>query len=188
MGCGADGQIELTRIRVADSEVKVIRANNYVKTLEEAFKKAPSGAEIEAELGRAREELSGALREREEGEAEQRLSEVWLRQTVVVRENEEDRREMLIFCKVSFWQHMATYLLYFVMLMNVFITTFGISGGGGVVGYAYGYAGAGVGSGQVIVASTGGAAVTPSTTLMTAVVENGSSAFDVSNNYTSVYQ
>jgi len=31
--------------------------------------------------------------------------------------------------KVSFWQHGATYLLYFVMLMNVFITTFGITAG-----------------------------------------------------------
>jgi len=30
---------------------------------------------------------------------------------------------------VSLWQHAATYLLYFVMLMNVFVTTFGISGG-----------------------------------------------------------
>jgi len=32
------------------------------------------------------------------------------------------------FRKVSLWQHAATYLLYFVMLMNVFVTTFGISG------------------------------------------------------------
>ena len=32
-------------------------------------------------------------------------------------------------CRVSYWQHMATYLLYFVMLLNVFITTFGISTG-----------------------------------------------------------
>ena len=30
---------------------------------------------------------------------------------------------------MSLWQHAATYLLYFVMLMNVFVTTFGISGG-----------------------------------------------------------
>ena len=46
-----------------------------------------------------------------------------------VQEQYEDRQERMAFRKVSFWQHMATYLLYFVMLMNVFITTFGISGG-----------------------------------------------------------
>ena len=45
------------------------------------------------------------------------------------QEQYEDRQERLAFRKISFWQHMATYLLYFVMLMNVFITTFGISGG-----------------------------------------------------------
>ena len=47
----------------------------------------------------------------------------------VLQEQYEDKQERLAFRKVSFWQHMATYLLYFVMLMNVFVTTFGISGG-----------------------------------------------------------
>jgi len=41
----------------------------------------------------------------------------------------EDRRERSTFGRIARWQHAATYLLYFVMLMNVFITTFGISGG-----------------------------------------------------------
>jgi len=46
-----------------------------------------------------------------------------------VKEQHEDRQERATFRRVSFWQHMATYLLYFVMLLNVFITTFGISSG-----------------------------------------------------------
>ena len=48
---------------------------------------------------------------------------------VALQEQYEDKQERLAFRKVSFWQHMATYLLYFVMLMNIFVTTFGISGG-----------------------------------------------------------
>ena len=60
------------------------------------------------------------------------------RHTSTVREVQEDGRERLTFRKVSFWQHLATYLLYFVMLMNVFVTTFGISGGAphSVFGYS----------------------------------------------------
>jgi len=51
------------------------------------------------------------------------------RHAIFVREMEEDRMESTTFRKVALWQHVATYLLYFVMLMNVFVTTFGISGG-----------------------------------------------------------
>ncbi len=39
------------------------------------------------------------------------------------------REERVVYRKGTFWQHCATYLLYFIGLMNVFITTFGISGG-----------------------------------------------------------
>ncbi len=44
------------------------------------------------------------------------------------KEQRDERQERVTFRKLSIWQHAATYLLYFVMLMNVFITTFGISG------------------------------------------------------------
>lgn len=134
----ADCHMESARVKVADAEMKIVRATNYVKVVEDAFKKTPGNSDLEEELVRAREALAAATREREEGEAEQRLAEAQQRHASNVKEHHEDRRERLTFRKVSFWQHMATYLLYFVMLMNVFITTFGISGGGGGGGTAHG--------------------------------------------------
>ena len=109
--------------------VKIARAANYIKLVEDALKKTPGNAEMEAELQRARDEHAGAIREKEEAEAEQKLSEAQQSHAFFMKEQDEDRQERLTFRKVSFWQHMATYLLYFVMLLNVFITTFGISTG-----------------------------------------------------------
>jgi len=115
---------------VADAEVRIVRASNYVRVVEEALRKTTGGNdELEEELGRARDELASATRQREEGEAEQRLADALLQRSFGVREHAEDQLERLTFRKVSLWQHAATYLLYFVMLMNVFVTTFGISGG-----------------------------------------------------------
>lgn len=79
--------------------------------------------------GKAREELNVAQREKEEAEAEQKLSEAQQHHAFFVKEQWEDREERVVFRKGTFWQHCATYLLYFIFLMNVFITTFGISGG-----------------------------------------------------------
>lgn len=129
-----DCNIELARIKVADAAVKIARAANYIKVVEEATKKTPGSAEMDEELGRAREEHVSAVREREEAEAELRLAEAHQSHAFFVKEQEEDRQERVTFRKVSFWQHVVTYLLYFVMLLNVFITTFGISAGVGGVG------------------------------------------------------
>ena len=87
--------------------------------------------DLDDEVARAREDLCAALREKEEAEAEQKLSEAQQHHAFFVKEQHEDRQERMTFRRVSFWQHMATYLLYFVMLLNVFITTFGISSGMG---------------------------------------------------------
>jgi len=125
----ADCNIEFTRIKLADANVKIARASNYVKVVEEAVKKTPGNAEMEEELVRAKEDLSSAVREKEEADAEQKLAEAQQHHAFFLKEQYEDRQERFTFRKVSFWQHMATYLLYFVMLLNVFITTFGISSG-----------------------------------------------------------
>ena len=132
-----------------------MRASNYVRVVEEALRKTPGGnVELEEELGRARDELASATRQREEGEAEQRLADALLQRSFGVREHAEDQLERLTFRKISLWQHAATYLLYFVMLMNVFITTFGISGG--VHGSVFG--------GAVPQMFAGSPTLTPSTT------------------------
>jgi len=101
--------------------------------VEEAAKKSPGSVDLDDEVARAREDLCAALREKEEAEAEQKLSEAQQHHAFFVKEQHEDRQERMTFRRVSFWQHMATYLLYFVMLMNVFITTFGITAGPVVV-------------------------------------------------------
>lgn len=97
--------------------------------MEEALKKSPGSSELTAEFQRAKDDHTNALREKEEAEAELKLAEAQQNHAFFMKEQEEDRQERLTFRKISFWQHMATYLLYFVMLLNVFITTFGISTG-----------------------------------------------------------
>src|SRR6218665_3987658 len=126
-----DCNIELARIKVADANVKIARASNYIKVVEDATKKTPGNAEMEEELSRSREEHASAVREKEEAEAELKLAEAHQSHAFFVKEQDEDRQEKVTFRKISFWQHMVTYLLYFVMLLNVFITTFGISAGVG---------------------------------------------------------
>ncbi len=125
----ADSNIEVARVKVADAEVKIVRSGNYVKVVEDALKKTPGNPDLEEELNKAKEEMNSAVREKEEAEAEQKLAEAQQHHAFFVKEQHDDRQERVTFRKISFWQHMATYLLYFVMLMNIFVTTFGISGG-----------------------------------------------------------
>jgi len=126
-----------------------------VQVVEEALKKSPGNAELEGELARAREDLSMATREKDEAEAEQKLSEAQQHHAFFVKEQHEDRQERFTFRKVSFWQHMATYLLYFVMLLNVFITTFGISSGGSAHHELGGGGGASTGPSSISSAGSG---------------------------------
>ena len=130
----ADSALEVAKVKVADADVKIIRASNYFRVVDEALKKNVGNAELEHELSRSRDDLNVAMREKQEAEAEQKLAEAHAHHMFFVKEQREDRQERSTFRKIAIWQHMATYLLYFIMLMNVFITTFGISGGvtGGV--------------------------------------------------------
>jgi len=147
-----------------------VRASNYVRVVEEALRKTPGGnVELEEELGRARDELASATRQREEGEAEQRLADALLQRSFGVREHAEDQLERLTFRKISLWQHTATYLLYFIMLMNVFVTTFGISGG--VHGSVFG--------GAIISAAP--PTLPPSTTVLTQSTATSSTTTTVSS-------
>jgi len=132
----ADAAIELARVKTADADVRIVRASGYVRVVEDALRKTtPAGrnADLETELARARDDLAAAQREKAESEAEQRLAEAQRHRAVFVKERRDELQERATFRKVSFWQHGATYLLYFVMLMNVFITTFGITAGPVVV-------------------------------------------------------
>ena len=125
----SDTGIETARVKLASAEVRIVRAANYARVVEDALRRTPGNAELEEELGRSRDELAASRREKDELEAEQRLAEAVYRRAFYAKEQREDRRERATFGRIARWQHAATYLLYFVMLMNVFITTFGISGG-----------------------------------------------------------
>lgn len=127
----ADASIELARVKSADADVRIVRAAGYVRVVEDALRKTTAGrnSDLEAELARARDDLAAAQREKAESEAEQRLAEAQRHRAVYIKERRDELQERATFRKVSFWQHGATYLLYFVMLMNVFITTFGITAG-----------------------------------------------------------
>jgi len=131
----ADASIELARVKTADADVRIVRAAGYVRVVEDALRKTTAGrnADLDAELARARDDLAAAQREKAESEAEQRLAEAHRHRAVFIKERRDELQERATFRKVSFWQHGATYLLYFVMLMNVFITTFGITAGPVVV-------------------------------------------------------
>ena len=48
----ADGNIEIAKVKVADAEVKIVRAMNYIKVVEDALKKSPGNNGLEDELAK----------------------------------------------------------------------------------------------------------------------------------------
>ena len=69
--------------------------------VEEALKKTPGNPDLEEELSKSRDELGNSLREKEEAEAEQKLSEVQQHHAFFVKEQFEDRQERVTFRKVG---------------------------------------------------------------------------------------
>lgn len=120
--------LEVTRMRLADMELSIIGTANYVATLETVVRRCPDISVLTEELERKRDELKSAIVERDETEMERRKAEARLQRTLLVERQTREKNAMVIFRTVSCWQRTAAYLLYFVMLMNVFITAFGISG------------------------------------------------------------
>jgi len=128
----ADVEIETARIRAAEAELRIVRVGNYIRTLDEAVKRASDSggqtAGLTDELAALRVEHEEASMIKKEADAERRAAEARQYHAFYARELAAARRERVTFRKLSRWQHAATYLLYFVMLMNIFVTTFGISG------------------------------------------------------------
>lgn len=129
----ADFSAKDARMRSADASLSISTAAGYVKAVEEATKRCPGSIELREELARAQKTLSSALQDKARAEADERLFEAQLNRAFCLKEIFEDQQEKKTFRKLSFWQHLATYLLYFVMLLNIFIATFGISSGVTVV-------------------------------------------------------
>lgn len=129
----ADFSAKDARMRSADACLSISTAAGYVKAVEEATKRCPGSSELREELARAQRALGAALQDKASAEADERLHEAQLNRAFCLKEIFEDQQEKKTFRKLSFWQHLATYLLYFVMLLNIFIATFGISSGAVVV-------------------------------------------------------
>jgi len=126
----ADVDIETARIKAAEAELRIVRVGNYIRTLEEAARRAADSqtSGLNDELAALRAEHEAASSVKKEADAERRAAEARQSHAFYARELASARRERVTFRKLSRWQHAATYLLYFVMLMNIFVTTFGISG------------------------------------------------------------
>lgn len=97
----ADSSIEITRVKSADADVRIVRAGNYVRLVEEALRRTPGNLDLEEELGKARDEVQAAVREKEEAEAEQKLAEAQQHHAFFLKEQFEDRQERSTFRKVS---------------------------------------------------------------------------------------
>ena len=125
-----DVEIETARIKAAEAELHIVRVGNYIRTLEEAARRATDGqaADLNEQLATLRADNEAAAGIKKEADAERRAAEARQYHAFYARELAAARRERVVFRKLSRWQHAATYLLYFVMLMNIFVTTFGISG------------------------------------------------------------
>lgn len=124
-----DASIELALIKIADIELKTAQVSSYVSVLEEALRRSPGNAELRQELSRAKSNLGAAGRERYEAEVKRRTAEAQLRRALVVKRREEECEALKALRRICHWKQMATYALHVVMLMNILITTFGISGG-----------------------------------------------------------
>ncbi|OAF71566.1 hypothetical protein A3Q56_00693 [Intoshia linei] len=120
--------IDAARIRVADTNMRLTRFLNYIRIVEEGLRKSSKSIELSHELTRAQEELMAIQREKVEVDGELRFHEVRHQAALIRKDREQDEIESEKFSSIAFWQHFATYLLYFIGLMNIFITTFGISG------------------------------------------------------------
>ena len=127
-------------VRVADIDFRIARARGRVDSLEGATKRGGGGPGVEdgggdgatsggaKELEEARRELVVALRMRDDAETDRKLAELRDRRNAQLADLRDSHRHATLFVRVAAWQNVVTYLVYVIMLLNVIITTFGMSG------------------------------------------------------------
>jgi len=126
-------------VRVADIDFRIARARGRVDSLEGATKRGSGGAlgvdgsdgatsSAAKQLDEARRELVVALRMRDDAETDRKLAEMRDRRNAQLSELRDSHRHATLFVRVAAWQNVVTYLVYVIMLLNVIITTFGMSG------------------------------------------------------------
>lgn len=119
-------------VRVADIDFRIARARGRVDSLEGATKRGGEGSDgattTAKELEEARRDLVVALRLRDDAETDRKLAEMRDRRNAQLAELRDSHRHATLFVRVAAWQNVVTYLVYVIMLLNVIITTFGMSG------------------------------------------------------------
>jgi len=122
-------------VRVADIDYRITRARSRVDSLEGAAKRSgdvsdgsTSVTTTVKELEEARRDLVAALRLRDDAETDRKLAEMRDRRNAQLAELRDSHRHATLFVRVAAWQNVVTYLVYVIMLLNVIITTFGMSG------------------------------------------------------------
>ncbi len=124
----ASNSAEMANVRMGNAMARILRAANEVERLEADLKKVPRDQVLEDELKRGKEEIAEARKDKEEAQVEGRVAESKRQQAILATEHRDEIQEKKVFQKLTYWQQLALYLLYFIGLMNVFITAFGISG------------------------------------------------------------
>ena len=122
-------------VRVADIDFRIARARSRVDSLEGVAKRSGEGSDAASavtstakQLEEARRELVAALRMRDDAETDRKLAEMRDRRNAQLAELRDSHRHATLFVRVAAWQNVVTYLVYVIMLLNVIITTFGMSG------------------------------------------------------------
>jgi hypothetical protein len=119
---GAGGPTAGTSVDVLDAEIDEARIRVAAASARLAQLATHDGDYRQSDVLAAR-------RDKEAAEAELTSVESRRQRVVVGQLAREDAEEKAIFRAIMFWQHFTMYVLYFVCLMNIFITAFGIYGG-----------------------------------------------------------
>ena len=120
-------ETDLAKVRLSNAVTSILKLTNEIERLEEKTKKTPRNNEAEKLLVDARADLLIAKRDKEQVEAELDLADSREKQAIALAAEQEEKEEMATFRKIRSWQQVALYLLYFITLMNVFVTAIGIS-------------------------------------------------------------
>ena len=119
--------MEQAKVKLANAVSTILHLTGEIEKGEEEVKKIPRDKEAEKNLMELRVDMNIARREREQAEAELALAESCRKQAMTLTLEQEELDELASFRKIRSWQQVALYLLYFITLMNVFITAIGIS-------------------------------------------------------------
>lgn len=118
---------EQAKVKLTNAVTNVLRLTSDVEKLESDAKKQPNNSDIEKELASMRDSLQAAKREKDQADTEVQFADSRHKQALLLADEIDEKEEMATFKKIRWWQQLGLYMLYFITLMNVFVTAIGIS-------------------------------------------------------------